>query len=81
MKVMCVSNRSWGKIPPTTIDKIYEVVSKEYVPFSPHRYDDDSGIFYLIKCDDDELRHISADNFRELTIDEKRELKLNDILE
>jgi hypothetical protein len=76
MKVMCISNKGWERLP-LTIDKIYEVVSQEYVPFSPHRYDDDSGLFYLITCDDYELRHISADNFRELNLDEKRELKLH----
>lgn len=78
MKVMCVSNKSWEPLP-ITIGKIYDVIRLENIPFSPHRYDDPSGPFYLIKCDNKELKHIDANRFRELTLDEKRELKLEDL--
>jgi hypothetical protein len=77
-KVMCVSNKSWEPLP-ITIGKIYDVIRLENIPFSPHRYDDPSGPFYLIKCDNKELKHIDANRFRELTLDEKRELKLEDL--
>jgi hypothetical protein len=77
-KVMCVSNKGWEPLP-ITIGKIYDVIRLENIPFSPHRYDDPSGPFYLIKCDNKELKHIDANRFRELTLDEKRELKLEDL--
>ena len=35
--------------------------------------------FNRIKCDNGEIKHIDANRFRELTIDEKRELKLKDL--
>lgn len=83
MKVKCVSNESWdllhnlrGKL---TIDKIYDVITIENIPFSPSRYDDPSGPFYRIKCDNGEIKHIEASRFRELTLDELRELKLEDL--
>ena len=77
-KVMCVSNKGWEPLP-ITIGKIYDVIKLENIPFSPHRYDDPSGPFYLIKCDNKELKHIDANRFRELTLDEIRELKLEDL--
>ena len=77
-KVMFVSNKGWEPLP-ITIGKIYDVIRLENIPFSPHRYDDPSGPFYLIKCDNKELKHIDANRFRELTLDEKRELKLEDL--
>lgn len=79
MKVMCVSNKSWERLP-LTIGKIYDVLKIENVPFSPSRYDDPSGPFYRIICDNGEIKHIEADKFRDLTLDEKRELKLNELL-
>ncbi len=77
-KVMCVSNKAWEPLP-ITIGKIYDVIKEVHIPFSKHRYDDPSGPFYLIKCDNKELKHIDANRFRELTLDEKRELKLEDL--
>ncbi len=79
MKVICISNKGWEPLPLTT-GKMYDVIKESYVPFSPQRYDDPSGPFYKIKCDIGEERHFEADRFRELTIDEKRELKLEDLL-
>ncbi len=82
MKVICVNNypERIGMLSPSlTIDKMYEVIDVTHVPFSSHRYDDPSGPFYLIKCDNKELKHIDANRFRELTLDEKRELKLEDL--
>jgi hypothetical protein len=68
MKVKCVSNESWDLLhnlrDKLTIGKIYDVIS---------------GPFYRIECDNGELRHIEANRFRELTMYEKRELKLEDL--
>lgn len=78
-KVICTNNKSSSKSSPLTIGKMYQVINETYVPFSPSRYDDPSGPFYKIKCDTGEVRHFEADNFRDLTTDEKRELKLEDL--
>jgi len=58
MKVRCISNSSWDLLrskqlnSKLTIGKVYDVLKIECIPFSPHRYDDPSGPFYSIKCDD-----------------------------
>lgn len=78
MKVICVSN-VFERLP-LTIGKIYDVIKLEHIPFSPHRYDDPSGPFYTIKCDNSEIKHIEANIFRDLTLAEKRELKLEELL-
>lgn len=79
MKVICVSNKGFERLP-LTIGKMYDVIKLENIPFSPHRYDDPSGPFYRIKCDNGEVKHIEANRFRELTLAEKRELKLEELL-
>ena len=79
MKVICISNKSWERLP-LTIGKMYVVIDKMNVPFSPSRYDDASGAFYKVKCDNGEERHIDSDRFRDLTLNEKRDLKLEEIL-
>ena len=58
---------------------MYKVIDKMRIPFSPSRPDDSSGPFYKIKCDDGEERWIDEYRFRELTLGEKRDLKLNDL--
>ena len=80
MKVICLSNKGWERLP-ITIGKMYDVIKEVNIPHSPHRYDDPSGPYYLIKCDNGEEKHIETNRFRDLTINEKRELKLNEILE
>ena len=83
MRVKCVYNESWDLLHnlrnKLTIGKIYDVIKIENIPFSPSRYDDPSGTFYRIKCDNGEIKHINANRFRELTLEEKRELKLEDL--
>jgi ribosomal protein S27E len=79
MKVKCISCKGIGGNLPISISKIYDVIKLENIPFSPHRYDDPSGPFYKIKCDNGEEKYIEANRFRELTLDEKRELKLEDL--
>ena len=79
MKVICISNKNWERLP-LTIGKMYDVIDKMNIPFSPSRYDDPSGPFYKVKCDNGEERHIDSDRFRDLTLNEKRDLKLEEIL-
>jgi hypothetical protein len=88
MKVICISTsnfnlgKGWEPVHlHLTIGKMYDVIETRNIPFSPSRYDDPSGTFYKIKCDNREEKHFQSDRFRELTLDEKRELKINDILE
>jgi hypothetical protein len=82
MKVICVDNtpgKFEGFKPEITIGKMYGVIEKLNIPFSPYRIDDPSGPFYRIECDNGKLKHIEANRFRELNLDEKRELKLDDL--
>jgi hypothetical protein len=39
-----------------------------------------SGPFYKVKCDNGDEKHIYANRFRELTLAEKRKIKINKIL-
>lgn len=78
MIVICVSNKGWSRVP-LTIGEMYKVIDKMRIPFSPSRPQDSSGPFYKIKCDDGEERWIDEYRFRELTLGEKRDLKLNDL--
>jgi hypothetical protein len=82
MKVICVNNHPEriGMLQPSlTIDKMYEVIDVNHVPFSKHRWDDPSGPFYLIKDDEGVDKHFPGTRFRDLTPDEKRELKLQEL--
>jgi hypothetical protein len=65
---------------PLTIGKMYDTLSVMTIPFSESRGDDMRGPFYLIKCDTGEEKYIEYDRFRELTLDEKRDIKLEEIL-
>jgi hypothetical protein len=82
MKIICVNNtpgKFGGFKPEISIGKMYCVIEKLNIPFSAYRIDDPSGPFYRIECDNGELKYIEANRFRELTLDEKRELKLEDL--
>jgi len=79
--VICTSDYTpttkYHKIP-ITIGKKYEVTEEQTLKFSiPER---ERGPFYLIIDDDNFQRWIIYSNFRELTIQEKREEKLNTLL-
>lgn len=80
MKVICISNKGWERLP-LTIGEMYDVIEIFNIPFSPSRYDDPSGPFYKIKCDNGEEKHFDTNRFRELTLDEKRDIKINQILQ
>jgi hypothetical protein len=82
VKVICVNNypdRIGMFKPSLTVGKMYDVIDVNHIPFSSHRYDDPSGPFYLIKDDDGLEKRFESTRFRHLGIDEKRELKLNDL--
>jgi hypothetical protein len=84
MKVICIdiSPEGVGRfLPKLTLDKMYDVIKEVNILFSPHRFDDPSGLFYLIKGDDGEEKHFQSNRFRELTLDEKRELKLDELFQ
>ena len=78
MIVICVDKTSLSKLS-LTIGEMYKVIDKMRIPFSPSRPHDSSGPFYKIKCDDGEERWIDEYRFRELTLGEKRDLKLNEL--
>jgi len=78
MIVICLSNKRWDRLP-LTIGKMYNVIEKMNIPFSPSRYDDASGPFYKVKCDNEEEKWIESNRFRDLTLDEKRDLKLKEL--
>jgi hypothetical protein len=79
MIVICVSNKGRHSRIPLTIGEMYNVIEKMNMPFSPSRPDDSSGPFYKVKCDDGEEKWIDEYRFRDLTLEEKREQKLNDL--
>jgi hypothetical protein len=62
-----------------TIGKVYDVIEIVNIPFSPSRYDDYSGPRYKIVNDNDEVSSYSDECVRTLTLDELRELKLEDL--
>lgn len=80
MKVVCLSNKSW-EILPLTVGKMYDVLEVINIPFSKSRFDDPSGPFYKIKSDEGMEKYFETNRFRELNLDEKRNLKLKDILD
>lgn len=80
MKVICLRNKGWKELP-LTIGEMYEVIETINIPFSKSRFDDPSGPFYKIKSDNGMEKYFETNRFRELNLDEKRNLKLKDILD
>lgn len=83
MKVKCLNTSRYGRYDrlPLTVDKVYDVIEITHIPFSPSRYDDYSGPIYNLVNDNGEVSGYSDECVRVLTLDEERELKLNEILE
>jgi hypothetical protein len=79
VKVVCLCNKSW-EILPLTVGKMYDVIETINIPFSKSRIDDPSGPFYKIQSDNSMEKYFETNRFRELNLDEKRNLKLKDIL-
>lgn len=82
MKVKCLNTSKYNRYDrlPLTVDKVYDVIEVTRIPFSPSRYDDYSGPIYNLVNDKGEVSGYSDECVRVLTLDEERELKLNDIL-
>ena len=65
---------------PLTVCKVYDVIDITRIPFSPHRYDDYSGPIYKLINDKGEVSGYSNECVRALTLDEIRELKINELI-
>jgi hypothetical protein len=61
------------------VDKVYDVIEITHIPFNTRRYDDYTGPFYKLVNDKGEISGYSDECVRVLTLDEKRELKLEDL--
>ena len=81
--VICKSNKGWERLP-LTIGGMYNVIEKSGVilnisntniPFSSSRPD----YLYKVKCDNGEEKWIESNRFRDLTLEEKRDLKLKEL--
>lgn len=83
MKVKCLNTSKYNRYDrlPLTVDKVYDVIEVTRIPFSPSRYDEYSGPIYKLVDDKGEVSGYSDECVRVLTLDEERELKLNEILE
>jgi hypothetical protein len=76
MKVICISNKGWERLP-ITIGKIYDVISEINIPVQQMAPEH----LYFIMCDNGLQMSIRSEKFRFLTIEEKRDLKLDDLIE
>ena len=82
MKRICTHNRShsfFGELPLTP-GKVYDVVNVIKIPFNTHRPYDFYGDMYMVLNDNGNLSSYSEDVLRELTKDELRDDKLNELL-
>lgn len=83
-KIVCSSNKLNSRFEdttlPLTIDKIYTILDTTYIPFHESRPDIDRGPFYTIINDKGNKQMFSYEQFRDLTIQEKRNEKLQDLI-
>jgi hypothetical protein len=81
-KVRCFNTSKFNRYDrlPLTVGKVYDVIEITRIPFSPSRYDEYSGPIYKLINNKGEVSGYSDECVRLLTLDEERELKLNDIL-
>jgi len=81
-KLVCQSNKLNTRFEdttlPLTIDKIYTVLTTTYIPF--HESNIDRGPFYTIINDKGNKQMFFYEQFRELTIQEKRNEILQEII-
>lgn len=82
MKRVCIRNRGncWFGELPLTLGKVYNIVKVIKIPFNPHRPYDFSGNMFMVLNDEGNYSSYSEDVLRELTKEELREDKLNDLL-
>lgn len=79
MKIICTRNYYNGNILSLTVGKVYEILEIVHIPFSPHRLEEINP-FVKIKDDNGNLKHYSSEIFKEITVEELREINLNKIL-
>jgi hypothetical protein len=81
MKVICIRTSRYNKYDdlPLTVDKVYDVIETTSIPFNAHRYDDYTGPIYKLVNDIGEISGYSDDCVRTLTLDELRDLKIEEL--
>jgi len=81
MKVKCLNISKHNRYDrlPLTVDKVYDVIEITHIPFNARRYDDYTGPFYKLVNDKGEVSGYTDECVRALTLDEIRELKLEDL--
>ena len=89
-KVKCINTSKYNRYNrlPLTVGKVYDVIEITHIPFNSRRYDDYTGPFYKLVNDkgraekrrtEREISGYSDECVRTLTLDEIRELKLEDL--
>lgn len=81
MKVKCINTGRYNKYDnlPLTVGKVYDVIKIVNIPFNSRRYDDYTGPFYELVNDLGEVSGYTDECVRTLTLDELRDLKLEDL--
>ena len=81
MKVKCLNISKYNQYDrlPLTVGKVYDVIEITHIPFNSRRYDDYTGPFYKLVNDNGEVSGYTDECVRVLTLDEVRELKLEDL--
>ena len=81
MKVKCLNISKYNKYDrlPLTVGKVYDVIEITNIPFNVRRYDDYTGPFYELVNDLGEVSGYTDECVRTLTLDELRDLKLEDL--
>jgi hypothetical protein len=81
MKVKCLNTSKYNQYDrlPLTVGKVYDVIEIIHIPFNARRYDDYTGPFYKLVNDNGEISGYTDECVRTLTLDEVRELKLEDL--
>ncbi len=80
-KVKCINTSKYNRYDrlPLTVGKVYDVIEITHIPFNSRRYDDYTGPFYKLVNDNGEVSGYSDECVRLLTLDEIRELKLENL--
>jgi hypothetical protein len=82
MKVKCINISKYNRYVrlPLTVGKVYDVIEITHIPFNSRRYDDYSGPIYNLVNDIGEISGYSDECVRVLTLNEIRELKINELI-
>ena len=80
-KVKCINTSKYNKYDnlPLTVGKVYDVIEITNIPFNARRYDDYTGPIYNLVNDNGEFSGYTDECVRVLTLDEIRELKLENL--